>query len=47
MVSIGSVCGAAGPAFTPLHAASPGDPESLQAGKYTPTMKLDFGATRK
>jgi hypothetical protein len=47
VVSIGSVCGAAGPAFTPLLAAAQGDPESLQAGKYTPTIKLDFGATRK
>jgi hypothetical protein len=47
VVSIGSVCGAAGPAFTTLHAGAPGSPEALQAGKYTPTMKLDFGATRK
>lgn len=41
VVSIGSVCGAA--AFTPLQQAAGGSGEHLEAGKYTPTMKLDFG----
>jgi hypothetical protein len=49
VVSIGSVCGAAGPgaAFTPQAAGQRGSQE-LEAGKYTPTMKLEclFDSTR-
>lgn len=48
VVSIGSVCGAAGPgaAFTP-QTIEPLASQELEAGKYTPTMKLDFENTRE
>lgn len=48
VVSIGSVCGAAaaGAALTPQQIIGRASDE-LEAGKYTPIMKLDFGSTRK